>query len=827
MTIVSTSKIQKDSIPNPLISKETMTIKKQMMKVHSNLPPHNAIFFSFAFHVKSSLFTDGGFLKVQIDNITYDLPISDQNQFRVLKNDDSIEPMLTEWRILGRIHHNESSLSLLASVRSNVPTSQRIWEVPDILVKFEFIEQEDKNNICFQANKLLLRPHQCICGSNDDEDKELCEYFEQKNIPSFLLYSNAGLNEQNLEPLQSGQNLRILHEEREMTERMLSAGLANRVIIYILKAAATIASIIYARIGGGLIGIGPIIFNKFIFFARYLDIDYPSNLADYYSEQISDASLCIEFNPSESAEENLPRQSLGGAFDDYGIHSYFLYNYWANLMSLLIILLAIVTLYTLSRFCGDFGGKWFEKFFGGFVNIMRWNFFLLLVCSSYDEIILFFILDIKTNTFDNFASVLSSIIAVAFLLILLLVLTLVLFAYLKLRKHRARVAIEGKPPEDPLETTFFSFKSLLTGFKEGSFLTQGFFCIFSLRTILNSVIIALLYESPVAQAILMALLNVFMIVVLLWKKPFKSLLNNIEYIFYEAFVGILHICLIILADGSKSEALGNVLIYGSTVFYIISIIFLAVHIFSGAKEFVKVLFSKSKEEESTPTPQPESNLNSPKGQQESTERNPNSVQNDDSTTLLNKQDNSQPTVMIKLQDIDDLEKVKSPKAMTSTHKVTFPTTPKTVPHNKSKFDDAQNYSFKKVSLISNADTPKTTIMDIPKSTRRLDGGGTTSIGNLNLKYDPGEVSLYSSRGLLNSPQNQSLEALDIDKGAVQSFSYFTNKLRSNTRTNTMLSKAEAIGSDDSSKDVTTIFIPDNIDKRDLNKKSIFATVQLD
>ena len=96
-----------------------------------------------------------------------------------------------------------------------------------------------------------------------------------------------------------------------------------------------------------------------------------------------------------------------------------------------------------------------------------------------------------------------------------------------------------------------------------------------------------------------------------------------------------------------------------------------------------------------------------------------------------------------------------------------------------------------------------------------------------MKYDPGEVSLYSSRGLLNSPQNQSLEALDIDKGAVQSFSYFTNKLRSNTRTNTMLSKAEAIGSDDSSKDVTTIFIPDNIDKRDLNKKSIFVTVQLD
>ena len=275
----------------------------------------------------------------------------------------------------------------------------------------------------------------------------------------------------------------------------------------------------------------------------------------------------------------------------------FLVNYWP---SLIITLIGV----------GCFGFFHVIKFFFKEKQIMKkkvvlsvidflvlgsFNFIIIQIYGMLDEIVLYFILQVRFGEFFSGLYIGSSIVGVALLLFGVYILVIhfgIIYKYNKLKKNKESL-------EDFMKK-FEYFQVLYQDFKDTAPLRHSFFAWLILRTILCNLIIVTLYEKPLIQAICFMIINFIMIGLLISKRPFKEIYGNLTLFFYEAVLFIAYFCVLVMAiaDETKKTAvdlretlsrcimlLNVILLIGSLAFVSIQLFKKIVEIHEAYKEY--------------------------------------------------------------------------------------------------------------------------------------------------------------------------------------------------------------------------------------------------
>lgn len=350
-----------------------------------------------------------------------------------------------------------------------------------------------------------------------------------------------------------------------------------------LTATSTVAKSISAGSSSAM-GFGVV--AKVVRNARYFSIAYSNKTQEIFA---GEESSSFQINAPTSFELKAGSKELHGNFVKYDVEPNFLINYWSNLIPILILTGCFIILKSLKRYLGQSKKR---KILTNKVVMMfqitAGNYLVNSLYGSFDEIVLYFILEVQTCTFGSTFSWISFGSAVVFLIIGI---GFFGFHFSILKKYQA--AKSQKDVENNNEKRLEAFKSehayvkvLFEDFKDDTLAQQSFLASFMIRASLLNVLLCLFVNYPLTQAFLYLGANLIFALFLVIKRPYQELRGAAAQYFCEAIIQITFTCALILAmmdhSGAKAEnlreLLEKIIVYlgialnvGGTVFQLIGI----------------------------------------------------------------------------------------------------------------------------------------------------------------------------------------------------------------------------------------------------------------
>ena len=283
--------------------------------------------------------------------------------------------------------------------------------------------------------------------------------------------------------------------------------------------------------GGIMIGVA----GRIFFLVKFLNISR-SREFEHALETWKSNFVPIDFNfimPAKM-EENIELRPLPEIFEKRGTPSSFLVNSWDNIVMLITLVLILISLRLLRKFISK-GTKILGIIKS--LNVGVQNYLLTQLYAMYGDVIFYIILDLRALKLGHWSSVLSFPLTLIFLIIIIASFTLhfnILYNYQKIKKE----AKSAKNNEALLryKEENKGFGLLFQEFNDEAFGQQSFLLFLTVRDMLLSFIIGVIYELTLAQVMLFLLLNVMGLVYLARKKPFKSKFDEIQQYAYESIV---------------------------------------------------------------------------------------------------------------------------------------------------------------------------------------------------------------------------------------------------------------------------------------------------
>jgi len=177
------------------------------------------------------------------------------------------------------------------------------------------------------------------------------------------------------------------------------------------------------------------------------------------------------------------------------------------------------------------------------------NFFLILVATGIDDLVLSISLQFKSMRVDNVADGFSCFMAVFFLLAGLGYLIGTFFTVRQ--AHSSKKSGEKDEHSEFLVSTQ-NAQVLYRGYNEDKLHKQLFFMIYVSRIALPMIFACALYPWPIAQVVLYNLISIGILSYVIIYKPLRQKINQIQLIFLESFVLVVNLSGLILAILSKN-----------------------------------------------------------------------------------------------------------------------------------------------------------------------------------------------------------------------------------------------------------------------------------
>jgi len=179
---------------------------------------------------------------------------------------------------------------------------------------------------------------------------------------------------------------------------------------------------------------------------------------------------------------------------------------------------------------------------------------LMFFCGSYGDLVLYSALELQTISFKSLKETMSFIICLVMVLLAIFVPIKILYVVHNIRRTQATSP----------EKKWISYKVFFESYKTDQISQHIFLVIYLLRVAFFNIIIAYIFKSPLAQAILINLLNFIITAYLVFKNPLKDKICFVQHLAIESMLLIYHICLFILAfmDHGSSQAEGTRAFFG-------------------------------------------------------------------------------------------------------------------------------------------------------------------------------------------------------------------------------------------------------------------------
>jgi len=325
---------------------------------------------------------------------------------------------------------------------------------------------------------------------------------------------------------------------------------------------------------------------KLIYPVRYLDIEMPARLeALVVGRGRSPLNIRLPQTLSDSTIASFPSSSLPGVFAERGLHARFLVNFWPELTTWLVAIVAIIV--------GKFLQVSFEKLqwerlrmlSERFKVVLGWNLLLMLCATGVDDLILYTALEVQGVTLYTFLGTLSFVIC----LLMIVISAVLFFKSLEAipRFQTARIeALENDTPQTlqrivrKLQNYQVAFKS----FSDKGFFNQLFFLVYTARIGVPMIIAACFYGVPVLQAILYLLISIVIFCYVVFMRPIQDKTNLIQLAALEGITLIVNVFVLFLTifsieRGSSDDTvilLGDFIIIANDLVNVLMVVFLGI-----------------------------------------------------------------------------------------------------------------------------------------------------------------------------------------------------------------------------------------------------------
>jgi len=284
---------------------------------------------------------------------------------------------------------------------------------------------------------------------------------------------------------------------------------------------------------------------------KYLDVTVSTELQEaFVSWKVNSGFLAAPKSWALKAES----KPLPWIFSRYGLASAFLVNYWKPFLMTLIGLALFVIFKGIEIVVYKEDKETLKSSIPRQLNLAASNFALTQVYSNLDDVILYFVLDVRSTKVDGGFGAFSLILGVVLLLIGGMIIGAHIFL---LRKYQGLKGEKQGSPPTQLQRFLYKYenmKLIFNDFKDITFFTQSFLWIHVTRAVFSSFIFAVLFEYPLVQLILLLILNLGMIVFLFVKKSFKDFLGTLSQLFCEVVLFVANICMLGLAIMDQNES---------------------------------------------------------------------------------------------------------------------------------------------------------------------------------------------------------------------------------------------------------------------------------
>ena len=312
-------------------------------------------------------------------------------------------------------------------------------------------------------------------------------------------------------------------------------------------------------------------------------INYPWRLQLLFQSTGSDLiSLSIDFSIPNNIQDEFDNYPLPDVFEKYSLDSNFINNMWDLMNSALLVIFGILALLLLKpMFKKNFK---VNRIILRILQSLKWNIPIAMISGGAGEIIFYSSLQIQNTPLDSTISIVSFFISLFMIFWVLVILALCIKILRGFHLQRRKIRPSSPPRAKEWLEKWKGYEILYEEIEEKSLFSLAYMVIYVIRTILFFAIIANLYEYPLAQSILINIINILIFLYLLYYKPLKDIWNTIQLFINEILGDVITICVLALAimDRAEIEArysratIGNVIIAIMITFYVLGVVFLVI-----------------------------------------------------------------------------------------------------------------------------------------------------------------------------------------------------------------------------------------------------------
>jgi len=237
---------------------------------------------------------------------------------------------------------------------------------------------------------------------------------------------------------------------------------------------------------------------------------------------------------------------------------HFLVNFWSTMMTMGLAMCILIFCLGCRKFFlkrRKLGGGWFrslvQKVISGSVN-----FIVVQAYGSLDNILFYFVLDVKTNPWKSAFSRAS----LAFGILLIICGSLLIIFSIRVVQRYHTLKCEGLAKKDMKELENYQKNKHLEvfygDFSDADLWSHCFMVLLVLRSNISSLIFTILYEYPLMQTMIFVVLDGVILLFMLIEKPLRTPRGVFFQFCFETIVLIVHICTLLLSwNDEPSEGL--------------------------------------------------------------------------------------------------------------------------------------------------------------------------------------------------------------------------------------------------------------------------------
>jgi len=235
-------------------------------------------------------------------------------------------------------------------------------------------------------------------------------------------------------------------------------------------------------------------------------------------------------------------------------HTSFLVNMWETMSTIIILFLLGVALTFIEKLLSKTQFKGLIAVAQRLKTIFKWNFMLLVLFNTYDDITFFTIIEFATLRLDSLMDLLSllacigvNILAGSFI-----------YKVFTITKESLKARIPTTKQTRPFYQENESYQVLYAGFQDTSFLKQAFLLFYIGKIIISSALIATLSSYPLIQTVLLTVCSFAFLGYLLKERPMCDRFHVLVVGILEFFGLVINICLVILAFTCIDRDMSNI-----------------------------------------------------------------------------------------------------------------------------------------------------------------------------------------------------------------------------------------------------------------------------